>query len=385
MRAGSYRSTVILARACDAMDKDRAARPCCRRNMGIGMRGDRILMMLLLGGVAVGCTLVLYPFFSAILWAAILTYTTWPLFQWCRRRLRLGTRAAAGLMVGAMAVLVVLPLALAVPGSSADVDRLRQEIAQVLQSGLPEPPAWVGTLPLIGPSLAERWSEWAEDLSTMVAFFRPYFGMAGEVALGVLLGLANGVLLFLLALFVAFFFYASGEKLAELAAQLLRRIAGEQADRLLTVTGATIRGVVYGILGTAVVQGILTGMGLWLVGVPRAWLLGVIAAGLSVLPIGAPVVWIPAGLWLISTGSVLRGVALLIYGVVAVSGSDSVIRPYFIARGANLPFLLTMLGVLGGALAFGLLGVFVGPVLLGVGYTLVMEYAEAKMKLPPTA
>jgi predicted PurR-regulated permease PerM len=347
------------------------------------MRGDRILMMLLLGGVAIGCTLVLYPFLSAILWAAILTYTTWPLFQWCRRQLHLGTHATAGLMVGVMAVLVVLPLALAAPVNRADVEQLRQEITSVLEGGLPEPPAWVGNIPLIGSSISERWSEWAEDLTTMVTFFRPYFGMAGEAALSVLLGLANGILLFLLALFIAFFFFVSGERLAEIAAALLRRIAGEQAERLLKVTGSTIRGVVYGILGTSIVQGILTGLGLWLVGIPRAWLLGLIAGGLSVLPIGAPVVWIPAGLWLLSNGATLRGVALLVYGLVAISGSDSVIRPYFIARGADLPFLLTMLGVLGGALAFGLLGVFVGPVLLGVGYTLVMEYGDSKIRLPP--
>ncbi len=348
------------------------------------MRGDRILMMLLLGGVAIGCTLVLYPFFSAILWAAILTYTTWPMFEWCRRTLKLGSRATSLLMVVAMTVLVVLPLALAVPSNRADVDELRAQITAALQYGLPEPPAWINSVPLIGPSVAEQWSQWAEDLSSMVAFFQPYFGMAGEVLLGMLLGVGRGVLLFMLALFIAFFFFVSGEKLADIAASLLRRIAGEQAERLLSVTGSTIRGVVYGILGTAVVQGILTGLGLWLVGIPRAWLLGLIAGALSVLPIGAPAVWIPVGLWLLSTGSTARGIILLVYGVVAISGSDSVIRPYFIARGAHLPFLLTMLGVLGGALAFGLLGVFVGPVLLGVGYTLVMEYGEAKIRLPPS-
>ena len=349
------------------------------------MRGERILMMLLLGGVAIGCTLVLLPFFSAILWAAILAYTTWPLFMWCRRRLKLGQTATSGLMVGVMAVLVVLPLALAVPTSSADIDALKRDVDGLLQTGLPALPAWFSDVPLIGPMLAERWQGWAEDLGTMVSFFQPYFGMAGTVALQILLGLANGVLLFALSLFVAFFFFASGERIAELGATLLRRIAGEQADRLLIVSGATIRGVVYGILGTAIVQAILTGFGLWIVGIPRAWLLGLLAGALSVLPIGAPVVWIPSGLWLISNGSTWRGVFLLVYGAVAISGSDSVIRPFFIARGANLPFLLTMLGVLGGALAFGLLGVFVGPVLLGLGYTLVIEYGQAKMKLPPAA
>ena len=133
----------------------------------------------------------------------------------------------------------------------------------------------------------------------------------------------------------------------------LHRVAGVQAERLIAVTGATVRGVVYGILGTAVVQGILTAFGLWLSGVPRPVLLGGVAGLLAVLPVGAPLVWIPASIWLLSSGHVGWGIFLAIYGAGAISGSDSLIRPWFISRGAQLPFLLTVLGVLGGALAFG--------------------------------
>jgi predicted PurR-regulated permease PerM len=344
------------------------------------MRAEQILMMLLLGGVAIGCTLVLYPFFSAILWAAILTYTTWPMYEWCRTKLHLGHVAASLAMVLAVAIVVVLPLALAVPSGADDAENIRHAVQTAFQAGLPDAPTWLADVPVMGATLADKWNEWAADLSSMVAFFNPYFGAAGEFLLALVLGIAHGVLLFLLALFVAFFFYASGEKLASHCTAVLQRIAGAQADRLIVVTGSTIRGVVYGILGTALVQGILTALGLWVVGVPRPLLLGVIAGGLSVLPIGAPVVWIPSALWLMSKGDTLWGVALMIYGGVAISGADSVIRPFFIARGAHLPFLLTMLGVLGGALAFGLLGVFVGPVLLGVGYTLVLEYGDGGVR-----
>jgi predicted PurR-regulated permease PerM len=210
----------------------------------------------------------------------------------------------------------------------------------------------------------------------MLEAFRPYFGILLEGGLSVLLGIANGVLMFMLALFVAFFFYLYGEPLAQWLRLLLQRVAGERADRLIDVTGATVRGVVYGILGTAVVQGILTAFGLWLTGVPRPVLLGAVAGFLSVLPIGAPLVWIPAALWLMTSGHLGAGLFLGIYGVVAVSGADSVIRPWFISRGAQLPFLLTVLGVLGGVLAFGLLGIFLGPVLLGIGYTLVTEWTR---------
>jgi predicted PurR-regulated permease PerM len=283
------------------------------------MLAERILMTLLLGGIAIGCTLVLYPFFSAILWAAILTYTTWPLFEWLRDRLRLGHTAASAAMVAGFAVLVVLPLALAAPGGANDIAQIRREAEAAIAAGLPGAPTWVGAIPLVGDGIAERWNHVAADLSSMVAFARPYFGIVGEYLLSILLGLANGVLLFVLALFVAFFFFASGEPMAAHIVAVLRRIAGAQADRLIAVTGATIRGVVYGILGTALVQGLLTALGLWASGVPRPLLLGVIAGGLSVLPVGAPVIWIPAGLWLMSTGHTAWGAALLIYGTVAIS------------------------------------------------------------------
>ena len=338
------------------------------------MRAERILMAMLLGGVAIGCVVVLYPFFSAILWAAILTFTTWPVFQALRDRLHLGSKSAAGLMVLITAVVVVFPLAMVAPSGSNDVKALQGTLLAALAAGLPPAPAWVATIPVVGAGLQTMWDSWTQDLTVMVDFFRPYFGIAAEFGFRLLFGLANGVLEFLLALIVAFFLYASGEVLAAKLTGLLRRIAGDRAERLITVTGATVRGVVFGILGTAVVQGLLTVFGLWLAGVPRALLLGVIAGGLSVLPIGPPVIWIPSAIWLLSSGNMVGGIFLGLWGGIVISGADSLIRPSFIARGADLPYLLTMLGVLGGALAFGLLGIFVGPVLLGVGYTLVNEW-----------
>jgi predicted PurR-regulated permease PerM len=337
---------------------------------------QRVLMALLIGGVAVGCVVVLYPFLSALLWAGILVFTTWPVHEWIRAHLHLRRTAAALVMVGLTAVILVLPIALAAPGGSEDVKLLRHAIEAWLRGGLPTSPDWLRDLPLIGPSIADLWDHWAADIGALLEALRPFFGIILENGLSVLLGIANGVVMFLLALFIAFFFYLYGEPIAARLRLMLHRVAGDQADRLAEVTGATVRGVVYGILGTAVVQGILTAFGLWLSGVPRPVLLGGVAGLLSVLPIGAPVVWIPAAFWLLGTGHIAWGIFLAAYGVFAVSGADSVIRPWFIARGAHLPFLLTILGVLGGALAFGLLGVFLGPVLLGVGFTLLNEWGK---------
>jgi predicted PurR-regulated permease PerM len=340
------------------------------------MIAERVLMGLMLGGIGIGCIWVLYPFVSSLLWAGILVFTTWPVFEWFRTRLRLRRSGAAVAMVALTAIVVVLPLALAAPGGAGEVNQWRAHLEEALRAGLPGAPAWVDGLPLVGTALGEFWNSSAADITALFGALRPYLGIIAEGGFNLLLGIANGVLLFVLALFIAFFFYVYGEPIAAQLHAILERVAGRQADRLIAVTGATVRGTVYGILGTAVVQGMLTALGLWISGVPQPVLLGVLAGFLAVLPIGAPVVWIPSALWLMSQDHIGWGVFLAIYGVVAVSGADSIIRPWFISRGAQLPFLLTVLGVLGGALAFGLLGIFLGPVLLGVGYTLVNEWVS---------
>ena len=341
------------------------------------MIAERLLMGLLIGGIALGCGLVLYPFFSAVLWAAILVYTTWPVFTWFRHNLRLPCSLAALLMVLLSALVIVLPLGLAIPGGAADVKALRVSL-EAWMAAVPPAPHWLYALPLAGGVLTDTWNAWAADLSSMTAFFTPYFGIFAERGLSLLLSVA---VQFFVALFVAFFLWFSGEAIGPRLQALVNRIAGRYGPHLLATTTRAVRGTVYGILGTAIIQGFLTAFGLSLAGVPRVVLLGTVTAFLAVLPIGAPLIWIPAGLWLLASGHTGHGVFLLVYGVVVVSGSDHIIRPYFIARGAKIPFLLTVLGVLGGVLAFGALGIFLGPVLLGVGWMLILEFARTDVAM----
>ncbi len=336
---------------------------------------ERLLLGLLLGGIAIGCVLVLYPFFSALLWAGILVFTTWPVFEWLQAGLRFRRSPAALVMVLLTAIVVVLPLALAAPESATDVAHLRAAIEQWTHGGLPAAPAWVNGIPLGGPSLTDLWNSWAADLSDAGTALRPYLGILLGGLFRLLVGIADGVLMFILALFIAFFFYVYGERMAAAMRAILLRITGPRGERALIMTGLTVRGVVYGLLGTAVMQGILVGIGLAIAGVPRPVLLGALAGLISVFPMGAAVVWVPASLWLISNDHLGHGLFMAGWGFIGVGGADSLVRPWLIARGAELPFLLTVLGVLGGAIAFGLPGIFLGPVLLGVGYTLVNEWA----------
>jgi len=308
-------------------------------------------------------------------------FATWPVAEWLRRTMRLPRPAVAAVMVILTALVLVLPLAAAAPGSAEDIKHMRASLEAWLAS-VPPAPHWLAAVPLAGGALTATWNEWALDVSAMASFFRPYLGQIAERGLSLLLVVAGGLAQLGVALFASFFFWLSGEELAASLQLVVHRVAGRYAPRLISATAGTVRGAVYGILGTAIMQGFLTSFGLAVAGVPRPVLLGTVAAFLAVLPIGAPLIWIPGALWLLSNGNTGHGIFLLTYGVVVVSGTDHIVRPYLIARGAHLPFLLTVLGVLGGVLAFGVLGIFLGPVLLGVGLTLMTEFIRLDQEDP---
>jgi len=163
--------------------------------------------------------------------------------------------------------------------------------------------------------------------------------------------------------------------------RVAQRIAGDRGKELASLAAATVRGVVLGLLGTALVQGVVAGIGFWIAGMQAAPLLGLLTFFLSPVPIGPPLVWVPAGLWLIQNGETGWGLFVLLWGTLAVSTIDNIIKPLIISRGVDLPFVLVLLGVLGGAIAFGFIGIFLGPVLLAVGYALLMEWAASRGRI----
>ncbi|GBQ90753.1 transporter [Acetobacter nitrogenifigens DSM 23921 = NBRC 105050] len=339
------------------------------------MATERIIAGLLLAGVAYGCVEVMAPFSSALLWAAILAFVTWPVYARLRKRIRPTLAALA--MAGLCAICLLLPIALLATKGVADGPGAVTALTDFLVPRLkvPQPPAWVAATPLIGAEAVHAWTEAAKDIGNLGQSLRPYAGDIAQSAISLLVQIASGGLHIAMALFIAFFFWLSGDSLGRTLRALLARVAGRQADRLLRIIGGTVRGTVYGVLGTAILQGVLTGVGFWIARLPEPVLFGTVAALLSVLPIGAPLVWIPAAIWLVASHHLWRGLGLAVYGVVAISGADHFIRPIFISRGAELPYLLTLIGVIGGVLEFGGLGIFLGPVLLAIGYALTVEFA----------
>jgi predicted PurR-regulated permease PerM len=339
------------------------------------IRPARLLGLLALGLLGIGCFLVLRPFISALLWAVILTFTTWPAFRVLRERTGLSAGWAALVMVVLEFLLLGLPLVFATPTTREEVEGLRNGVERLLLDGVPNLVRWLGQLPYVGAALSGLLEGWDATFAGLFDTVRPYAGSIASFALSMLLAVLSGLAELLLAICLAFFFYRDGPSMAAQAERVMEKLVGPRTRRLIQLTGDVTRGVVYGLLGTAVVQGAMTTFGLWIAGVPQPVLLGVVAGVVSILPVGAPVVWVPATIWLFTQGQTGWGIFMLVYGAGGISSVDNVIRPWLISRGADLPLLLTLLGAIGGVLAFGILGLFLGPVMLAVGYTLLRDWA----------
>jgi predicted PurR-regulated permease PerM len=339
-------------------------------------RIEQIVVIALLILLAVGCLAVLRPFLSALLWAMILSFSSWPLHAWLVRRLRGRRTLAALLMTLLVAAIFILPLAAVGTGLADSVAKVGGMVAVLLREGPPGPPAWFAELPIVGPDLAERWFGVERLGAGWTAELKPYLdtGLNWLLSLGVRLG--EAILQVSLSVLAAFFFFRDGAEGARRLDAAVKRLAGDRAQQLLAVAGGTVRSVVYGVIGTALAQATLQGFGLWLAGVPAAFFLGFLTFFLGFVPVGPPLVWLPAAAWLLYNGAIGWGLFLVVWGVFVVSGVDNVLRPYLISRGSNLPLILMLFGVLGGLMAFGFLGVFLGPTLLAVGYVLFQEWSD---------
>lgn len=330
--------------------------------------------LLLLG---IGCIVVLWPFLSALIWAAVLCFSTWPIYTWLERLLGGRRTPAALLMTLIVAAVVVAPFAILVATLADSVATVAQAVNNLLEQGPPAPPAWVAEIPFVGERLALYWQGLAYNapafLVELTKLIRPATDIA--VASGAVLGV--GLLELALSVFIAFFFYRYGHQMAASVRGSSERIGGTRARRLLLVAGSTVTGVVYGVIGTAIAQGLLAGLGFWIAGVPQTLLLGFLTFLLSFVPAAPPLVWGSVALWLFFQGEVGWGIFVAGWGLLLVSSIDNLLRPYLLTQANSLPVLLSFFGFLGGILAFGFIGVFLGPVLLAVGYSLFLEWQAA--------
>lgn len=341
-----------------------------------------VLAVVLLVG---GALLVLAPFAAALLWGAILAYTTWKPYKKLSGWLGGRNGLAATLMVVLIFVLVLGPFVIAGFGFAAHVDEFAALLQRAYDSGLPDLPGWIVGLPLVGAPIQEFWLSLTQSDSELIAQLRKLAAPAGNFMLTVGAAIGRGLLLLALSIVLAFFFYIGGDGMVAWLRSVMQRVGGDRAHHLLALTGNTVKGVVYGILGTALAQGILAAIGYRVASVPGAAALGLATFFLSVVPGGPALLWIPAALWLYHGGSLGWAIFIAVWGFAVVGMADNVIKPMIISKGSDMPFILVMLGVLGGALAFGLLGVFIGPTLLAVSFTLIRNWAADRQALTAVA
>ncbi len=331
--------------------------------------GIAVLMLLV-----AGCVLVLRPFFNAVLWAMVLTFSTWPLYARLEPLVGHKRWLAALLMTIVLAAAFVLPLAFLSTTLAGHATRAIDLVRSILDRGPPEPPAWVAGLPVVGQDLADTWSGFAADSDRFAAFVRPYLLMMRGWAITSGLAIGSGVLELSIGLLVAFFFYRDGHAVVEQANLLGHRLVGDRVQHLFEVAGSTVRGVVYGIVGTALIQGVLAAVGLWLAGVPGAVFLAFVTFFLAFVPSGPLLVWVPVAVWLASSGEIGRFVFICVWSFVIVNSIDHLLKPVLISRESNMPILIIFFGVVGGALAFGVIGIFLGPTLLAVSFALLRDW-----------
>lgn len=322
------------------------------------------------------CYQVLSPFLFDILWAAILCFVTWPMYDKLRK-LELSTNQAATCMVLPIGILILTPFVAAALSIPDDVNRILQWLTNNPHAW-PRPPIWLKDIPLIGDSAMATWQSFGEDSSHILALARKYALTASKWILQQGINLAGELVHMGFSLLVLFFFYRDGEEAASHFVNVMQRLAGEQTQRILQIVRTSLRAVVYGILGTALAQALASILGFMIADVPYAFALGFIAFFLMIIPTAGTIVWLPISLWLLTEGEVGWAIFIALWFLLFVGTIDNWLRPILISRDVDLPFVLILFGILGGLLAFGFIGVFIGPTLLATSYALMLDWLIRK-------
>jgi predicted PurR-regulated permease PerM len=330
-----------------------------------------------IGGLIAASFWVLRPFLPAVIWATMIVVATWPALRgletllWRRRGL-----AVAVMTLLILAVLAV-PLTLATMTIVERVDDVVAWSRSLLTHPLPALPGWIERIPFAGKKIAAEWDVLARAPSEeLAARIGPHVQDIARWSLAQAGSIGTLIVQFLLTAGICAILYAQGEAVVYGVLAFARRLAGDEGVRAVYLSGGAIRAVALGIVVTALVQGAFGGIGLALTGVPHALLLTCLMIMFGVVQIGPAPVLLGGVIWLYGDGRTYAGTILIAWGLLAMS-FDNILRPLLIRKGADLPLLLIIAGVIGGLLAFGLVGLFMGPVILAVAYTLLLAWVRA--------
>jgi predicted PurR-regulated permease PerM len=336
----------------------------------------RVLAVLFIVTLIGSSIWIVRPFIGAIVWAVTIVVATWPVMT----AVQAGLWGKRSLAVTVMALLLlcvlVVPLTLAVGTIVSNVDDIVAWTKSLAAFETPSPPAWVINLPLVGPRAAELWQQVAAvGMQDVAARAGPYLGLVIKWLVDQLGNIGVLIVEFLLTIILAAAMYANGERATARIVRFGRRLGGAGGENAVRLAGQTIRAVALGVVVTAIAQAVFSGLGLVIAGVPFAGVLTAAMLLLSIAQIGVIPVLACAVAWLYWTGASGWGTFLLVWTIIAGT-MDNFLRPILIKKGADLPLLLVFAGVIGGLLAFGLIGIFVGPVVLAVADTLLSAWID---------
>jgi predicted PurR-regulated permease PerM len=325
----------------------------------------RLLIVTLLGGLVVLGFRVMEPFIVPVVWAAILAFVTWP--SYLRLLVACGGRRiiASLLMTVAVSLAVIAPIAWLALVLRFELVHLWHDTQGLLAGGVELPPA-VLKIPWLGDQLRELVTRAAQDPHTLGFELRRVTDHSFDQIARLIGGIGREVVKMALTALSLFFVYRDGERIGAQLAKALEQVLGPRVHNYLRAIEQTVRAVVYGLVLTALVQGVLVGIGYWVSGVGAPVFLAALTTVCGLIPFAAPTVWLGVCVWLFVKGSSVAGVGLLIWGGIVLGWTDHFVRPFLISREAQIPFLIVLFGVLGGLASFGLVGLFVGPVILAV-------------------
>ncbi|OYY93812.1 MAG: AI-2E family transporter [Hydrogenophilales bacterium 28-61-23] len=335
--------------------------------------GRRLAPLLALSGLSVVAAFVLAPFLTPLAWAGILAYTSWPVAQWIRLRCGARETLAASLSTLLAALMLFAPLLWLAWLAQQEMGAFYRGL-QALLLAPPALPDSLANLPWLGDWLVEQRALLISDPQGVMDAVKAWIVAHAGDAAAIVGGAGRNLAKLVLVLIILFFFYRDGVRILAELRHVLARFIGESAHDYLAAAGATTRAVVYGVLLTALVQGAFAGVGYWVAGLGSPVTLGVMTALFALIPFGTPLAWGGAGAWLLFQGETSAAVGIWIWGGAVVSQIDNVLRPIFISSVSAIPFLLVLFGVLGGILAFGLVGLFTGPIVLAVAWAIWREW-----------
>ena len=325
-----------------------------------------------LGLVLYWTLLLVLPFLTIVIWSAVLSVALYPAFEWMARRLG-GRRRVAAVLITIFTLLVVIGPATWLALGLVESLRMISERIDLSTLALPAPPTAVKDWPLIGDYVYQFWDLASTNLKGAVAKFVPYLKPVGTSLLGIAADAGTGILKFFAGIIVAGFLFAPAPSIVDAVKKFLRRLVPNRGEEFANLAGATIRAVSRGVIGISVLQALLAGIGLMIAGVPGASLITSAVLILGIVQIGPTIVLVPVVIW--SWTAMEPAMALLFTAyMVPVNLLDNVLKPIVMGRGLKTPMLVILIGVLGGTLAYGITGLFLGPIILAVIWELLVAW-----------